>query len=262
MSSRTVRFSPSGQVADQLVAALVALDGVDGRDGRQGRVQRVVGEVDAEHPGQLPQGVVRGDQVRELLLQGAGLGLGRRDERDDAGQDGQVLRAPAVPGEPPLEVRVERLPLGERVLRGEHGLGVLRGERLARLGRAGLDQQRAALRGAAGRSAGRPRGSARPRGRRGAPWSASAKTPLAWSSRSASSSQQSQSASATSRNSVARPYRSAWARTLSRPKLRGLRVGPGGDDVPAGAAAADVVERGERAGQRGTARCSWWTRWR
>ena len=48
----------------------------------------------------------------------------------------------------------------------------------------------------------------------------------------------------------------------SRPKLRASSWPAGGDDVPAGPAAAEVVQRGERPRQRCTARCRSWTPWR
>ena len=58
-------------------------------------------------------------------------------------------RRPACDGAA-LHVGVERLAVLERALRGEHRLGVARGEAAARLGLAGLDQQRVALRRARG----------------------------------------------------------------------------------------------------------------
>ena len=71
----------------------------------------------------------------------------RADHRRDAGQDldagrGRGRRA-ATRG---LEVAVEVLALGEGLLRGEDGLGVAGGEVLAVLRRAGLHEQRLALR--------------------------------------------------------------------------------------------------------------------
>ena len=120
-----------GQVDDQLEPALAALG--EAADVGQRAVERVAGDVVVEHLRQLPQPVVRRDQRVQLGLALAGLGFGAAEDRRDAGEDLELVRRAAVPGEPALDVVVERLALGEGLLRGEHRFGVPGGELLAGL---------------------------------------------------------------------------------------------------------------------------------
>jgi hypothetical protein len=87
--------------------------------------------------------VQEGLQRLELL---AGLALAAADHREHPGHHQQLLRAPAVPVEAILEVRVEGLRFRQRPLGGEHHLGGSRGKLLGGLGRSRLHHHRVALR--------------------------------------------------------------------------------------------------------------------
>lgn len=129
-----------GQFGDQGETALVAVDvPLLGQRGQR-TVQRQPAQVRAEHPRQLGESVLRHLKVGQLLLKGAGPRLRRGDDRADAGKDLQIVLGTSVAGKAVLHVLVEGLPVGEGLLCGEHGLGVLGGELLAVLGRTGLHQ--------------------------------------------------------------------------------------------------------------------------
>jgi len=79
-------------------------------------------------------------------LQCPGFGLGRADGWHQAGQDLDLVRVAADTADAGLQVGVELLRVAERLLGGEHRLGVPGGELPAVVRRARLDQERAALR--------------------------------------------------------------------------------------------------------------------
>ena len=138
---------PAGQVDDERVAALGALDLVLVRQvRRQLPVEVEFGRVELQLLGEVAQRVLGDDQPVQLGLELARLGLGVADDRHDARQDEHRVGVPAGRRGPPLEVGVERLRLLERLLRGEDRLGVAGGELLAVLRGPGLHQQRVALR--------------------------------------------------------------------------------------------------------------------
>ena len=149
-----------------------------------------------------------------------------------------------------LEVGVEGLRVLEGLLGGEHRLRVPGRERLAVLGRTRPARAAGNPAGVRGTLSGaldaevRPLVPGRVDLRVVAP---RRRTPCRRRSRRPPSCPR--ACSATSRNSAARAYRSACAGSASRPKLRAASAPGGGDDVPAGPAAADDVERGELAGQ-------------
>ncbi len=77
----------------------------------------------------------------------AGLLHGSSDNDEGTGEHLQVLARPPELVEPALDVGVEALPVLERAVRGEDHLGRLRCQLLAGLGRAGLYDHRPALHG-------------------------------------------------------------------------------------------------------------------
>jgi len=113
---------------------------------RHGTVEIVAGEIDADHLAQLCQGIFRLDQLIELVLEAVGLGLRAADEGADAGQDLDLVRAAVEGAGLPLDVRVEGLGGVQRLMRGEDGFRKARGESAAVVGGAGLHIDRPALR--------------------------------------------------------------------------------------------------------------------
>ena len=117
-----------------------------GRSAGSARVEVQLRERQLEQLGERALAVRMGDQLLEF-------GVTRRASASvmpmTGTMPGRILMwsglrpAASVRG---LEVRVERLRLGEGLLRGEDRLGVAGGEILAVLGRAGLHEQRMALR--------------------------------------------------------------------------------------------------------------------
>ena len=84
-------------------------------------------------------------RLDELVFR-LGFRLGAADHREDAGHDQQFVAAPPVLGQPALDVGIEFLRVGERLVGGEDHLGGSGGERAAGLGSAGLHHDRTALR--------------------------------------------------------------------------------------------------------------------
>ena len=77
-----------------------------------------------------------------------GFGVGVADDRGRGRDDLEVVAAPAVAGQPSLDVGVERLAVGVARVAAEDHVGVLGGELAPTVGVAGLDQHRVALRAA------------------------------------------------------------------------------------------------------------------
>ena len=147
-----------------------------------------------------------------------------------------------------LQVGVELLRVGQRLLRGEHRLGVPGGELAAVLGRAGLDQQRPPLRRA--RDVERPADAEVLAGEvdRVDPGRVRvAAGGLVTDLRAVLPAvpQRHGHVDELGRALVALPV----AGDLVEAEVLRGRLGGGGDDVPARPAAADVIERGEPAGQ-------------
>lgn len=137
----------AGQLHDERVAALGALDLVLGRDvvGQFGvEVEVVRGDPQAQ--GELALGVLGDDEAVQFGVQLVRLGLGVADDGDDAGQDLDGVGVPAAGRGPRLDVPVEGGALLQGLLGGEHGLGVPGGEVLAVLAGPGLHEQWVTLR--------------------------------------------------------------------------------------------------------------------
>ena len=83
-----------------------------------------------------------------LARQTLRLGLGGRDHRAQARQDQHLLRRSALRCHQRLQIGVERLRGRLLHVRGEHRLGMPRGEAAAGVGRSGLHKYRPALRAA------------------------------------------------------------------------------------------------------------------
>src|SRR3954464_2672555 len=113
---------------------------------REGPVEIKARKIEAEHLAQLHERVVRLDQVVELLLKSVGLGLCRADERADAGQDLDLVWIAIESACLALDVGVERLRAGERLVRREDGFGEAGCKGATVVERAGLHIDRAALR--------------------------------------------------------------------------------------------------------------------
>ena len=145
-----MRLSRRAKAHGQLVAGPVALDVARRPDVLgQRRVEVDLVGRDADVVGQLLQGVLVHEQLVELPLPGESVLLGVADDRHDARQDLHLLGVATRRGHGRLELAVERLALLERPLRGEDRLGVRRRQRDARTRRAGLHDDRTALRAAA-----------------------------------------------------------------------------------------------------------------
>ncbi|GAA3310975.1 hypothetical protein GCM10020295_79470 [Streptomyces cinereospinus] len=237
----------AGEFGDEREAALVAVDVPFLGQLGQWPVQRQSAQIGAEHPGQLGQPVLRDLEVRQLLLQCAGLGLRGADDGRDAGKHQQLVPGAAVAGEPGLDVLVEGLAVAECLLGGEDGLGVLGGELLAVLRRTGLHQQRVALRGA--------------RYVQGAlhrevlpamvdlPHLVGVGVDAALTVEQDGVVLPAVPQLGGDLDELARPLVAQRVlQVLVLPEVAGLVHGAGGDDVPAGPAAADVVQGGELAG--------------
>ena len=162
---------------------------------------------------------------------------GRRSAREDQ----QLVGLAAVAGEPPLDVGVERLAGLERAVAREDPVGVAGGELAPVVGVAGLDDRPA--------GPGRARHGERPAMSTCVPWKANARRRPATNARRASatiSPAAHESQSAWPPRRTRRRGRSARRREVAAAaEVRaGERVG-GGDEVPARAAAGEVVERAE-----------------
>ena len=116
---------PAGEVEHQLRAALHALD-------PRARVDQL-GQalVELERPGrnledlgQVVQPVLGDDQLLQFLLKRAGFRLGRADGGDQARQDLDLIGVTVQAAGPGLQVGVELLRVGQRLLSGEHRLRV------------------------------------------------------------------------------------------------------------------------------------------
>ena len=188
------------------------------------------------------------DQLLEFVLERAGLGLGRADDRDEAGQDLDHVGVAAEPAGAVLQVGVELLRVGQRLLRGEHRFGVPGGELAAVVGRTGLHEQRPSLR--------RARDVERPADPEVLPGEVHRVDPgrVGVDTRGLVADlgtvlpavpQPDGHVDELGRAPVALPVAGGVVKTEV---LRG-RLGRGRDDVPAGPAAADVIERGEPAGE-------------
>ena len=177
-----------------------------------------------------------------LLLR---LGVGVAEHERRRGQDQQLVAAAAVPGEPALDVGVERLARLERAVPAEDRVGAGGGELAALVGVAGLEDHRTALRAARHvELAARCRtASAWCRTR---PACASAgRSPDSWSATISSPRQESNSSQAAARNSLGPRVALVLGQEAAAAEvLAGERV-PGGDDVPR--------RPGRRRGGRGVA---------
>ena len=92
----------------------------------------------------LPADLLQPDLVGEFLRLGVGVAEHERGGR----QDQQLVVGTAVPGQPALDVGVERLPVVERAVPAEDRVGRRRRELPALVGVAGLEDHRPALRAA------------------------------------------------------------------------------------------------------------------
>ena len=147
ISCRTV--SRSRRASSTIRVYRLLAPSIASSDGRSAGSCASSGRRFGRHPqdsGQLLPRVLGLDELVELLLQPPGLCLGGADDRDDARQDldavpGRGRRRPSC-----ASGRRRNAAHRQGLLRGEHGLGVAGGEVLAVLGRAGLHDQRVALR--------------------------------------------------------------------------------------------------------------------
>ena len=144
---------PADGVQQQLAAA--AFPACGGQQlVRKGVIQRQAVEVHAQQFAQDAEAVFRLGQLVEFLPERPGLGFSGAEVGADAGKYQEFVRVPALRGRQRLDVGIELLGALQRLVRGEHGLGVLGGERLP-VGRGTcLYVDRPALRG--------PRGVQRP----------------------------------------------------------------------------------------------------
>jgi hypothetical protein len=94
-------------------------------------------QVEADHPLQLSQGIFQLDQIVEVLLQPFRFGLSAADEWTDAGQDLDVVRISAKPSHLTLDVAIERLRVGQGLMRGEDRFAIACGKGAPVVRRAG-----------------------------------------------------------------------------------------------------------------------------
>ena len=95
---------------------------------------------------ELVTGILGHDQPVQLSVEFPCLRFGRAEHRDDAGQDLDPGRIAASRGGAGLEVGVEGLAVGQRLLGGEDRFGVPGREILAVVRRPGLHEHRMTLR--------------------------------------------------------------------------------------------------------------------
>ena len=232
-------------VDEQLHAALPAF--AQGQFG-EGFVERIFAQVDARQSRQQAQADDGVDQVLQLVVARLGFFLGGADDGHDAGQDQQFVVAAAMLRQAGLQAAVERLRAGQCLLRREYQFG--RGGRqfLAILAGAGLHQHGIALHRALGLQC------------------AAQLEVFAFVLQHLQLGRVEEIAAGLVEQIriVAQAVPQAlddidvFARALVALRVRHLRgqaeafrlpVGARGDEVPAGATAADMVERGELARQ-------------
>ena len=132
-------------VDEQLHAALPAF--AQGQLG-EGLVERIFAQVHARQPRQQAQADDGVDQVLQLVIAGLGLCLGGADDGHHARQDQQFVGATAMLRQAGLQAAVECLRAGQGLLRREYQFGRGGSQFLAILAGAGLYQHGVALHGA------------------------------------------------------------------------------------------------------------------
>src|SRR5450755_2035417 len=106
---------------------------------REGTVEVEARKIEPDHLPELGQRILRLDQIVEFLLQAIGLRLRAADEGADARQDLDLIGAPAECASLPLDIGVEFLGAGERLMCGENRFRNMSGERASIVGGTGLD---------------------------------------------------------------------------------------------------------------------------